>query len=246
MKITGVIPARYASTRFPGKPLADICGKPMIQWVWEAASGVSEFSALYVATDDERIKNVAGGFGADVLMTSPACGTLIDRLWEVSESVSADYYVTVNGDEPLIESEVISAVLPTKIEKTRPVVRALMREFTNPAEVMDNGNIKVVVGESGEALYISRSPIPYPQKTTAFTYKKTVGVQCYNKAALDFYVSHNETRLEYIEDCADIRFLDYGIPYSFILVNSDSLAVDTEKDLEKVRKVTAEKLQKER
>lgn len=237
MKIIGVIPSRYGSTRMPGKPLVDICGEPMIWWVYQQVKKVKEFDEIYIATDDKRIQAVCEDFGAEVIMTSSSCSCLIDRLHEVSKIVDADYYVSVNGDEPIMESDIIPKILPDFVNNDKPIVRGLVRVFTDPVEVLDPGNIKIVVGENGYSLYTSRSPIPYPQKTTDFTYKKYVGVECFNRSALDFYVSHQQTSIEKIEDIGSIRFLENGIKIHYTLVESNSLSVDTHRDLEKIRKV---------
>lgn len=242
MKTVCVIPARYASSRLPGKMLLDICGHPMIWWVYQNAKKVKEFDDIYIAADDERVKAVCEDFGAKVIMTSSKCSCLIDRLYEVSEIVEADYYISVNGDEPILESEVMAKVLPEKADATKPVVRGLAREFTNPAEVIDPGNMKMAIGQGGFCLYRSRSPIPYPQTTTNFTYKKYVGVELFNKQALEFYVTTEPTELEKIEDIGALRFLEYGIPIHYDIVESNSLSVDTMKDLEYVRKVIRERI----
>lgn len=242
MKSICVIPARYASTRLPGKMLVDICGHPMIWWVYQNAKKVKEFDDIYIAADDERIKKECEKFGAKVIMTSNKCSCLIDRLYEVSRVVDADYYISVNGDEPILESEVMALVLPKKEDNSRPIVRGLAREFTNPAEVIDPGNMKMAIGRGGYCLYRSRSPIPYPQTTTDFTYKKYVGVELFNKKALDFYVSTEPTELEKIEDIGALRFLEYGIPIHYSIVQSQSLSVDTFKDLEHIRKIISEKI----
>lgn len=237
MKVVGIIPSRYGSTRMPGKPLMDICGHPMIWWVYQNAKKVNEFDEVYVATDDERIQKVCEEFGAKVIMTTSDCSCLIDRVWQVSNVVDADYYVTVNGDEPILESEVMPKIIPDFVETKEPIVRGLVREFDNPVEVVDPGNIKIVVGKGGYSLYSSRNPIPYPQKTTNFTYKKYVGVELFNKAALDFYVSTEPTEIEIIEDIGSIRFLEHGYRIHYDLVKSESLSVDTPKDLEYIRRV---------
>lgn len=242
MKNVCVIPARYASTRMPGKMLADICGHPMVWWVYKNAKIVKNFDEIYIATDDERIKKVAEGFGANVIMTTSNCSCLIDRLYEVSKVVDADYYISINGDEPILESEIMDKVIPDFIDNDRPIVRGLAREFTNPAEVIDPGNMKMAIGRGGYCLYRSRSPIPYPQTTTEFTYKKYVGVELFNKAALTFYVNTEPTELEKIEDIGALRFLEYGIPIYYDIVESNSLSVDTPKDLEYIRKIMKIKL----
>jgi len=241
LKIIGVIPARYASTRLPGKPLADIHGKPMIWWVYEQVKQVTEFNEIYIATDDERIRNVCENFGAKVVMTTSDCSCMIDRLWEVSNIIQADYYVAVNGDEPMLEPSVIRSILPKSTDISKPVVGGLVRNFTDPVQVIDPANIKIVVGEGGYGIYCSRSPVPYPHKTTQFAYKKYVGVELFNKQALDFYMSHEQTEIEKIEDLGSIRFFDHGIRIHYTQVESTSLSVDTERDLEYVRKALGRK-----
>lgn len=239
MKVVGIIPSRFGSTRMPGKPLMDICGHPMIWWVYQNAKKVKEFDELYVATDDERIKNACEKFGAKVIMTTSDCSCLIDRVYQVSKVVDADYYVTVNGDEPILESEVMPKIIPDFVDNEHPIVRGLVREFRDPVEVIDPGNIKIVVGLNGYSLYTSRSPVPYPQKTAKFTYKKYVGVELFNKPALEFYVTHEQTEIEKIEDIGSIRFLEHGIRIHYDLVESNSLSIDTPRDIEKIREIIA-------
>ncbi|MCC8112034.1 MAG: 3-deoxy-manno-octulosonate cytidylyltransferase [Ruminococcus sp.] len=245
MKVVGIIPSRYGSTRMPGKPLMDICGHPMIWWVYQNVTKVKEFDEIYVATDDERIKKVCEEFGASVIMTTSDCSCLIDRVYQVSNIIDADYYVTVNGDEPILEPEVMPKIIPDFVERGKPIVRGLVRNFTDPVEVIDPGNIKIVVGLNGYSLYTSRSPVPYPQKTAQFTYKKYVGVELFNKAALDFYVSHEQTEIERIEDIGSIRFLEHGIRIHYDLVESKSLSIDTPRDIEKIREVIASRMKQE-
>lgn len=246
MKVVGIIPARYGSTRMPGKPLMDICGHPMIWWVYQNVKKVKAFNEIYIATDDVRIKDACEAFGANVIMTTSDCSCLIDRVYQVSQKVDADYYVTVNGDEPILESEIMPKIIPDFVERENPIVRGLVREFKDPVEVIDPGNIKIVVGLGGYSLYTSRSPIPYPQKTAKFTYKKYVGVELFNKAALDFYVSTEQTEIEKIEDIGSIRFLEHGIRIHYDLVKSESLSIDTPRDLEKIRDIIARRLEEKK
>ena len=124
-------------------------------------------------------------------------------------------------------------------------MRGLVRGFKDPVEVIDPGNIKIVVGLNGYSLYTSRSPVPYPQKTGKFTYKKYVGVELFNKPALEFYVSHEQTEIERIEDIGSIRFLEYGIRIHYDLVESESLSIDTPRDIEKIREVIAKRVKDE-
>jgi 3-deoxy-manno-octulosonate cytidylyltransferase (CMP-KDO synthetase) len=225
----------------PGKLLMNLRGHPMIWWVYQNVKRVKEFSDIYIAADDERIKTVCETFGAQVLMTSGDCSCLIDRLYQVSEMIHADYYVSVNGDEPILETEVISKIIPDFVETTKPVIRGLVKNFTNPVEVQDSGNIKIVIGLGGYSLYSSRSPIPYPHKSTQFFYKKYVGVELFNKPALDFYVNADPTEIEKIEDIGSIRFLEHGYRIHYDLVESDSLSVDTPKDMDKVIAILKER-----
>lgn len=242
MKIIGVIPARYASTRFPGKPLADICGKPMIWWVYQQARQVPEFAEVVAATDDERIAGVCRGYGIPVRMTRADTPNHIHRIWEVTEQVAADYYVSVNGDEPLIQPGNIRAVLPEKIIADQPWFGGVYRELTDPAELMDPANVKIVLGAGGRCLYQSRSPIPCPKGSLLFRYKKAIGIECFNKKALDFFVSTPMGELEKIEDIDHLRFLENGVPIWYKKIESESISVDTKNDLEKVRLMIAKTL----
>ena len=242
MKIVGVIPARYGSSRFPGKPLADICGKPMIWWVFQQANKVEGLERIYVATDDERIQKVCENLNIPVVMTSKNNPTHLNRVYEFSKRIDADLYTVICGDEPLIKSEVIEAVVPKDKLQKRYIAHALMREFKEPTEVVDPGNIKIATNNNGDCIYLSRSPIPFPYKTIMFKYRKIVGIECYNKEALNFFVNTPVGPLEQIEDIAILRFIENGIGMHFTLVESDALSVDTQRDLEKVRIVISERL----
>lgn len=244
MKIIGVIPARYASSRLPGKPLVDICGKPMIWWVYNQVSKVMDFSEIYVATDDERIEMICKGYNMPVLMTGTDTPNHIHRVWEVSELVPADYYVSVNGDEPLINPENIKQALntiPSKAVDT-PFFGSVYRELVDPAETLDLANVKIVLGKDNECLYQSRNPIPSTKGSLDFKYKKAIGIECFNKKALDFFVNTKMGVLEKIEDIDHLRFLENGVPIYYSKIESESLSVDTKNDLEKVRSTISKKL----
>ena len=236
MNIIGVIPARYASTRFPGKPLVDICGHPMIWWVYQQVKKVEGLSKVFVATDDTRISDCCK------VMTRDNHVNHVTRLAEVSDKVEADYYVCVNGDEPLILPENIQNVLPNKLVKDDVYAGYLMRNLTDPAETLDPSNIKLAVLSNGKCIYMSRTPIPYPKGTINVTYKKLIGVECFNKEALDFYVNTPMGELERIEDIDHLRFIEHGKDVIIKLTDSESLSVDTKNDLEKVRQIMSKKL----
>lgn len=245
MKVIGIIPARYASSRLPGKPLADICGKPMIWWVYQQAKKVQQLDEVYAAVDDSRVQEVCKILGIPVVMTSKDNPTHLNRIYEVSKTIEADLYTVICGDEPLIKSEVIGAVIPEDISGQTYIARALMREIKEPSEVVDPGNIKIAANREGDCIYLSRSPIPFPYKTILFKYWKIVGIECYNKAALEFFVQTPVGDLERIEDIAILRFMENKIGMHFTKVESDALSVDTQRDLEKVRLLLQRRIEAE-
>lgn len=242
MNIIGVIPSRYASTRFPGKPLVDICGHPMIWWVYQQVIQVKELSKVFVATDDERISKVCDEYNIPYVMTRNDHVNHVTRLQEVSDKVEADYYVCVNGDEPLIKPENIRNVLPDKLVKDKEYAGYLMRDLTDPAETIDPSNIKLTVADDGRCIYMSRTPIPYPKGSLNITYKKLIGIECFNKKALDFYASTPMGKFEKIEDIDHLRFIENGKMVIIKQTEGESLSVDTQHDLEKVRAIMSERL----
>lgn len=245
MKTIGVIPARYNSSRFPGKPLSDICGKPMVWWVYQQAlkAGLDE---VYVATDDDRIFKVAEELGINVLMTSTEHKTPNDRVWEVSTKIDGDIFLCINGDEPLIDPAVIRRTLPDSddMDDLEYYYSNIMTRIKNPVEVVDPTNIKAVVNAKGEAMWASRSPIPYPKGSMEFEYKKLVGIAAFSKKALEFYHSTPRSRLEEAEELDLYRFLENGKKVKLKEIDCSTLSVDTPKDLEHVR-IAVEKSLKE-
>lgn len=229
-----VIPARTGSSRFFAKPLAKICGKPMLQWVWEHCKEVEIFNEVYVATDGDEIRNMAEGFGAKVIMTSPDHDTATERLYEVSTKVSADLYVMVNGDEPLLRRDAIIQCIPESLDTDGFFVSNLMTDFENPVEVVDATNLKIVTAADDRCLFISRSPIPYPKGAMDYVFHKFVGVGAFTRKALDFY--HNTPRgpIEKIEENDSFRFIENHKPIYYYNCHCKSLSVDTKKDIEGV------------
>ena len=209
MKVVGIIPARYGSTRLPGKPLKDILGHPMIWWVFQRVKSVNKLDEVYVATDDNRIKIVCEENDIPVVMTA--------------------------------NTHRIAAAIPDFVPQDVEYGTNIITEMTDPAQVMDASNIKMVFDENMNALYMSRTPIPYPFKAIDFKYYKHVGIIGYNKKMLDFYRNTKPGRFELIEGIDTLRFLDYGKQLKLSLVEScHSLSVDTEKDLEMVTKMIQE------
>lgn len=241
MKVVGIIPARYASTRLPGKPLKDILGYPMIWWVYKRVCSVKALDEIYVATDDDRIKEVCEQYDIPVIMTSPKHPNGAMRLQEVSETVQADFYVQLNGDEPLMNTDAIIAAIPETVPQDEEFGTNIITQIDDPAQVMDASNIKMVFDDQMNALYMSRTPIPYPFKSIDFQYYKHVGIIGYNKMMLDFYKDSRPGRFESIEGIDTLRFLDYGKQLKLSLVpDCHSLSVDTQKDLDMVIKMMKE------
>ncbi len=241
MRVVGVIPARYQSSRFEGKPLAQIMDKPMVWWVhnqFKKARGIDE---VYVATDDERIVKVCEEYGIKTVMTSNEHKTHIDRLYEFSTKVEADFYINVNGDEPLIEPEAIEKIIPVNEDPSGIKVFNLMTEIKNPLEAADTSKIKIAVDANGFGMYLARYPIPFPKGTYEFVYNKFVGVQCFTKSALQFAYTAPRGIIESAEDIDEYRFLENGEKIKFIKVDVTTLSVDTPKDLQKVVNIISDK-----
>ncbi len=239
--IVAVIPARYGSTRLPGKPLKMIGDRPMLVWVYNRVRIAQEIDEIYVATDDQKIADMCDNYEIPYIMTSSEHKTAANRLKEVSDSVKADFYLQINGDEPLINMEAVVSAIPKNIPQDEEFGTNIITEIKDNAQLMDPSNIKVVFDEKYRALYMSRTPIPFPFKSIDFKYYKHVGIIGYNKKMLDFYAKSVPGRLELIEGIDTMRFIDYGKRLQFIeATDCESLSVDTEKDLEYITGVLLE------
>ena len=238
--IIGVIPARYKSSRFPGKPLEDICGKPMVVRVWEQASKAKNLDAIYVATDDERIEAVCKYHGINVLLTSDKCRTGTDRVAEVAAKFHGDdIYVNIQGDEPLIDPAAIDWFI-LQVSKCSPKYHVFnsMIEVFDPLELINPTVPKVVVNRDSDAVYFSRAPIPFPKSPLAMSgrcYYKQLGMYAFSAEALSAFAAFEEGILEAIEGVEILRFIENNWRIKMISVVSDSIAVDTPDDLQKVR-----------
>lgn len=233
MRIVGVIPARYKSSRYPGKPLVPLLGKPMIIWVCEGAVGVFGRENLYVATEDERIRDVVETAGFRAIMTSDEHLTGTDRLSEVATKVEADIYVNIQGDEPLVNGDDIQKVISAKRLAPSHVVNAYAS--LAPDEDPSNVNIpKVVVSASGRLVYMSRLPIPgiKDSRVGAPTYRKQVCIYAFNADELVAFKGHGRKgSQELYEDIEILRFFDLGVPVQMVEVDSGYLAVDRPEDV---------------
>lgn len=234
-KIAIIIPARYDSSRLPGKPLLDIAGKPMIQHVVEAANKVSGIDAVIVATDDDRIMQCVKSFGGTVLMTSKYHASGTDRLVEVMQYYPADIYVNLQGDEPLVRvSDLHALILAFESQDTQ--VATLCHKID--ADAAKNVNsVKVVMNHAHEALYFSRALIPYPRVSESAIYYQHVGVYAYRKEVLAAYSTLPRAMAEMAESLEQLRLLDAGIPIKVLEVEPTSAGVDTYEDLERVRAI---------
>lgn len=240
MKIVGVIPARGGSTRFYNKPLARILRKPMIWWVYNHSKEVDCFEEVYIATDSEEIKNVCEDFGAKVIMTSTEHDTATERLYEVSRKIDADLYIMINGDEPVIRAKDIRKCIPTDLNKEEFYVSNLMTDFTDPVEVVDASNLKIVTNKNGICLFISRSPIPYPKGELNYSYQKFVGVGAFTKKALQYYHDTPRGQIEKIEENDSFRFIENRKDIYYINAHCKTISVDTPKDIKKVEEYLSE------
>lgn len=234
MRILGVIPARYASTRFPGKPLALIAGRPMIQHVCERAAASELLSRVLVATDDRRIQDCVTGFGGEALLTSPEHPSGTDRLGEVaSQLADYDYYVNIQGDEPLLEAGAIDELLRQTLAAGAPLSTLVRRlDAVRERAVIDDPNVvKVARSADGRAVYFSRAALPYPRRPDCAQYYKHIGIYAYTRATLLRLCALEPEPLELAEGLEQLRALAAGIPILAVETEYDPLGVDVPADL---------------
>lgn len=237
MKAVAVIPARYASTRLPGKPLLDICGKSLIQRVWEIVSRARGLDDVVVATDDVRIADAVERFGGRVCMTSPDCRSGSDRVREVAESLAADLYVNVQGDEPLLEPAAIERLLDVFTEDAGVRVATLCSRISEE-QARSPHQVKVIRDHAGNALYFSRAPLPFVrERGEPAEFWGHVGVYAYRADALRGFASLPPSPLEQAEKLEQLRFLQAGIAIRVPEVPPMGAGVDTQENLERVRAI---------
>jgi 3-deoxy-manno-octulosonate cytidylyltransferase (CMP-KDO synthetase) len=236
-----VIPARYASTRLAAKPLADIHGKPMIQWTYEGSKKAKGISQVVVATDDERIAQAVKAFGGDVVMTSPELQSGTDRVAAVADQIPGDVYVNVQGDEPLIDPRAIEEGVKL-VTSGRFPLGTVMTPFRDAQELTDPSVVKVIFDHHGRAIYFSRHPIPYsrgpiPARPQDYACRRHVGLYVYRRETLMQFRSLPASPIEKAEVLEQLRALENGIPIGITEVDFTSIGVDTAEDLEKVRRL---------
>jgi 3-deoxy-manno-octulosonate cytidylyltransferase (CMP-KDO synthetase) len=233
-RILGVIPARFASSRFPGKPLAIIAGKPMLQHVFERASQARYLSRLVIATDDERIRDAARSFGAPVQMTRSDHASGTDRAAEVASADQAEVIVNIQGDEPLIDPAAIDAAALALLEDPELPMATLKKRISDPEDVTNPNVVKVVTDRWDNAIYFSRSPIPYVRAGSPAAHSKHIGLYVYRRDFLLQYSDLPVGPLEQAERLEQLRALENGYRIRVAETEYDSLGVDTPEDLEKV------------
>jgi 3-deoxy-manno-octulosonate cytidylyltransferase (CMP-KDO synthetase) len=236
MKAVGVIPARYGSTRFPGKPLALIHNKPMIQYVYEQVSKSNELDTLVVATDHEKIKLAVEKFGGKAILTSPDHETGSDRIAEVTSKIEGDFFVNIQGDEPLIRPELIDDLVRTAKESPDCVITAKTK-IHHEEDIASPNVVKVVTDINGNALYFSRSPIPYNRAKKEHTYYKHLGIYLYPKHILNQFVKLPQSSLEELEMLEQLRLLENGFKIKVVETSYDAVGVDTPEDIKKVENI---------
>jgi len=239
MNVIGVIPARYRSTRFPGKPLAEIHGKPMIYHVYQSAVKASLLTRTVVATDDQRIADACDEYDIPWVMTSDRHPTGTDRVAEVAQQLEGDLFVNIQGDEPMISPKTIDAAVVPLLEDEGVVVTNLCARILDPAEVVDTNVIKVVRSPESLAVYLSRAPIPYPKDRTDVYYYKQVCVYGFRKEPLQRFLDTPQTTLERVEGVELLRFLEIGVPVKFVEEDGGTTSVDTPTDLARVNELMA-------
>jgi 3-deoxy-manno-octulosonate cytidylyltransferase (CMP-KDO synthetase) len=238
--IAGVIPARLSSTRLSRKVLRVVAGRPMVEWVWRAATASGLMNPVVVATDSDEVARVCRQQGIPVAMTSAACPSGSDRVREVASQIDADIYVNIQGDEPTLTPDFFPPLLSLF---DRPEVEAATLAVRCPPEEFDDPNaVKVVTALDGRALYFSRATIPFDRdKSGHAVYRKHLGIYAYRKAALERFAALPPSPLEQIERLEQLRLLENGIALYVAEAPGDTIGVDTEADLLRAEAVLRER-----
>ena len=231
-----VIPARYQSTRFPGKPLADLAGRPMIEHVYTRAATARGVDAVVVATDDDRIAEAVRGFGGIVRMTSAAHRTGLDRIAEVAADLACEIVINIQGDEPLVEPQAIAELIAPFDADARLHMTTLRCRITDLDDIDNPHVVKVVVDRHGRALYFSRSAIPFVRDTRQPIFKH-IGLYAYRRAFVRTLATLEQTPLELVESLEQLRALEHGFEIRVVDTHYNSIGVDTPEDLERVRRL---------
>ena len=239
MKVVGVIPSRYSSTRLPGKPLKDICGKSMVQRVYERAKQSKLLDEVIVATDDKRIIEEVDRFKGKAVMTSVNHPNGTSRIAEAVKDIDADLVINIQGDEPLIRYEMIDELIKVLIKDKGKVMATLCYKLNDKNKYQDENVVKVVCDIHRNALYFSRSLIPFPRKKENYKIYEHIGIYGYRKSFLQEFVKLDNTPLSIIESLEQLKVLEYGYKLYVAETKYDynALSIDTQEDLEEARKI---------
>jgi 3-deoxy-manno-octulosonate cytidylyltransferase (CMP-KDO synthetase) len=237
LQTVALIPARYESTRFPGKPLADIAGRPMIEHVYRRAASTPGVDAVVVATDDSRIAAAVEHFGGVVRLTGSGHRTGTDRIAEVARDLPCEIVINVQSDLPLIEPDMIAQIVEPLMADRSLVMSTLRQAISDPSDLTNPNVVKVVVDAHDNALYFSRAPVPY-QRTPEQTFKH-IGLYGFRRDFLLLFAGLEQTPLERAESLEQLRALEHGFRIRAVQTRFDSIEVDTPEDLARVRRRTA-------
>ena len=239
-KVVVVIPARYASTRLPGKPLVSLAGKPMIQRVYEQAKLATRANRVVVATDDERIVKAVEGFGGEARMTRSDHRTGTERVAEVAAHEEGDVFVNVQGDEPLLDPAAVDTAVASLLEEPAAAIGTVATAIKIPGDIMDPNVVKIVLDFDGNALYFSRAPIPWVRDTASkiqVRHLKHLGLYVFQRDALLEYPTLPQGELERIEQLEQLRWLENGWKIRVAEVEHDAVSVDVPEDVARVEKL---------
>lgn len=237
MNVIGVIPARFSSARFVGKVLADLGGKPVVQHVWENARKSKMLDDLIIACDDERVRKAAESFGAKAVSTSPDQPSGSDRLIEVINPIDVKVVINIQGDEPMVKSEMIDDLARAVLDNKDVYMATLAKKIEDKSEINNPNVVKVVKDKNGFALYFSRSVIPYPRFETASMHYKHIGLYAYTKDFLFQFKNLAKSYLEMTEGLEQLRVLENGYKIKVIETKFDTIGIDMPEDLEKARAI---------
>ncbi len=239
MRAIGVIPARYASSRLPGKPLVDLCGQTMIERVYRRAAAARRLAEVWVATDDERIAAVVRGFGGRVAMTRADHPSGTDRIAEVAAALEADVVVNVQGDEPLLDPESIDAIVEPFHTEREMRMTTLAAPIGDAVEIEDTSIVKVVCDAAGDALYFSRYPIPFYRSGKPGVRLKHLGLYGYSRDFLLEYAAMPPAELELAECLEQLRALVAGVRIRVVVRQHSGFGIDTPEDVARARQILA-------
>jgi len=237
MDAVGIIPARYGSTRFEGKVLADLLGKPVIQHVWENAKRANTLNDLIVATDDPRIRDEVIRFGGKAVLTAKEHKTGTDRMREVVNAIDTKVVVNIQADEPLLHPSMIDDIVTPLLEGRGALMTTLKKKITDPEDLKNPNVVKVVTDKNGYALYFSRSGIPYPRFHEDVIYYKHIGLYGFTKEFLFTFTNLPASALENIEGLEQLRVLENGYRIKVAETQFDTIGIDTPEDLERAKEV---------